>query len=124
MKRKIAFIILGSYLICHAACIGVGVPSLVQKPPISLIRGGDQIGRDVLANRMLVATKAFPITDMHKNEVITILGEPSYIRVTERNVSEDWHYTYYKRYKTWPKTEKDVFLIRFYNDKVIDVVKG
>ncbi len=36
-------------------CVGVGIPQPFSRKPYTLFRGGDQLGRDQLANRWLVA---------------------------------------------------------------------
>ena len=110
-------------LLLFTGCIGIGLPQPLQGKPYTMLRGGDQIGRDQLANRLLVAQKLFPLGGMNGNEVLSILGQPQEIRTTTRNVSEDWYFAYYKNYKTMPKTDQGLFLVRFYQDKVIDVVK-
>jgi len=124
MIKKISILFIGIYFFCLTGCVGYGLPHLMKIPPLNLARGGDQLGRDVLANRLLVANKLAPIKNMHKNEVLNLLGEPQQIEITTSDVSEDWHYIYYKRYKTWPTTDKGLFLVRFYHEKVIDVVKS
>ena len=126
-------------------CIGVDFPQPFQHKPYTYIAGGDQLGRDTIQNRSLVATHAFPVKGLHPNEVLTILGQPQQIQVTERNVAEDWYFIYYKDYVAYvPKTlykardytaayspksvqkviekREGTFLVRFYHDKVIDVV--
>ncbi|MBN1689264.1 MAG: hypothetical protein JW893_09195 [Candidatus Omnitrophica bacterium] len=124
MKKAAFLLFLMLAVVCfQTGCVGYGLPHIFNEKPFTLLRGGDQFGRDILANRLIVANHMLPIKDMHKNEVLTILGEPQTIDITARNISEDWHYIYYKRYKTWPDTGKGVFLVRFYHDKVIDVVK-
>lgn len=122
MIRKKIFI---SFLIfpLFCGCIGIGMPQPLQRKPYTLLRGGDQIGRDQLANRTLVADLKVPIKGLNSNEVLSILGQPQQIKVTEKNVSEDWYFSYYKRYKTFPKTPQGSFLVRFYHNKVIQVAK-
>lgn len=88
-----------------------------------MVSGGQQFGRDQLANRSFVASNIIALNGKESREVLTLLGQPQQIRVTERNVSEEWYFIYYKRYKTAPKTDEGSFLVQFYNDKVIDVVK-
>ena len=104
-------------------CIGFGMPQPFQHKPYTLLKGGDQFGRDQLANRLLVAEAMLPITGMNGNEVLSILGQPQTINVTERSISEDWYFVYYRLYKMWPKTPEGSFLVRFYHGKVIDVLK-
>lgn len=87
-----------------------------------MLRGGDQVGRDQLANRYLAANRLLALKGLDGNEILTLLGQPQTIEVKEREVSEDWYFTYYKRYKTWPKTDEGQFLIRIYHNKVIDVI--
>lgn len=106
-----------------SGCIGYNPPHLAQMRPFTLIDGGDQLGRDQLANRAMVADLKVPIKGKGPNEVLTFLGQPQEIQVRERKVSEDWYFVYYKRYKTWPNTKEGSFLVRFYKDEVVDVVK-
>ena len=110
-------------LLLQAGCIGYGIPQFLQMKPYTMLRGGDQIGRDQLANRALVALHVVPIRGLDQNEVLSILGQPQQIQVNERGVSEDWVFVYYKRYKTWPKTDRGTFLVRFYHNEVMDVEK-
>ncbi len=81
------------------------------------------MGRDQIANRWLVAEKAYPIKGKEKNDITTLLGEPSGIKVLEHRVSEDWYFLYYKQYKINPNSPQGSFVVRFYHEKVIDVVK-
>lgn len=126
-------------------CVGIDFPQPFQHKPYTYVVGGDQLGRDTIQNRSLVATHAFPVKGLHQNEVLSILGQPQQIKVVEREIAEDWYFIYYKDYvvyvpktlykvrdKTVPYTPKGVqkviekregtFLVRFYHDKVIDVV--
>jgi len=104
-------------------CIGLSPPHFLQMKPYTLFRGGDQLGRDQIANRYLVSMKLFPVKGLYQNEILTILGEPQERDIQKPGVSEDWYFVYYKRYKTWPHTPKGSFLIRFYQGKAIDVIK-
>lgn len=90
--------------------------------PYTLLKSGDQLGRDQLANRWLIAQKTISIKGKDKNEITTLLGQPQQVQIVEHRISEDWYFIYYKQYKTMPETEEGSFLIRFYNDKVLDVV--
>lgn len=124
MKARIfkQTLLLALVTVSAAGCVGFDLPHFFQEKPWTLLQGGDQLGRDQLANRYLVSQKIFPMNGLDANQVLTILGEPSEIDVVEHDVSEDWYYIYYKRYKTWPETPKGTFLVRFYQNKVIDVV--
>lgn len=104
-------------------CVGYNPPHFLQMKPYTLLKGGDQLGRDQLANRWLVAQKLVPMKDKDSREVITLLGQPQQVEVVQHQVSEDWYFIYYKNYKTKPLTDEGSFLVRFYNDKVIDVIK-
>ena len=111
-------------IFCLSGCIGFDVPQPFQHKPYTLINGGDQLGRDQLANRYLVANKLLPLVKgMDTNEILTWLGQPQTIQVTERHTSEDWYFVHYRRYKTMPETPEGLFIVRFFEDKVIDVVK-
>ena len=115
------FILLILSVLAFSGCVGIGIPSPMQWKPYTMLSEGDQLGRDQLASRYLVATRLAPIKGLEGNEILTILGQPSAIEVKERFVSEDWHYVYYKRYKTWPRTDKGYFIIRMYQGKALDV---
>ncbi len=110
-------------LVAFAGCTGYGIPSLSQTKPYSYFSGGDQFGRDQLANRWLVAEKKIPIKGKDTNEITTLLGQPQQVQILEHKISEDWYFLYYKDYKTRPKTPEGSFIVRFYQDQVIDVVK-
>ena len=99
------------------------MPQPFDQKPYTLFKGGDQFGRDQLANRFLVADKMLPLTGFSGNEVLTILGQPTTVQEIQKGQSQDWRFSYYKKYKTLPKTEVGYFVIRFYHDKVIDMVK-
>ncbi len=88
-----------------------------------MLNGGAQIGRDQLANRSLAANHIVRLDGLSGNEVLSILGQPQSVQIVEPQVSEDWHFIYYKRYKTAPRTGEGAFIVRFYQSKVIDVVK-
>jgi len=112
-------------LVCAVStgCVGIGLPHIFQHKPYTLLTRGEKFGRDHLANRYLVASKLIAIEGWEANEVLNILGEPQEIDIQQRNISEDWYFVYYKKYKTWPKTNQGVMLVRFYHDEVIDVIK-
>lgn len=116
------YFLLASTLWFLSGCTGFSVPHLGQMKPYTLIRTGDQLGRDQLANRWLVSTKALPIKGRDENEITTLLGQPQDIDSRNHRESEDWYFVYYKRYKTLPDTPEGSFIVRFYNGKVIDVV--
>lgn len=104
-------------------CVGlIKVPEPFKRKPWTLLTEGDQFGRDQLANRSLVANDVIPLHGWYKNSIITTLGEPQEIKVTEREVSEDWYFVYYKKYKLAPRTDEGLFVVRFYHGKVIDVI--
>ena len=105
-----------------SGCIGVNLIQPTQMKPWTLLKG-DQLGRDQLANRMLVADFKVPLKGLDTHQVLTVLGQPQEINVIQRDVSEDWYFVYYRRYKTQPETPEGRFAVRFYHDKVIDVVK-
>lgn len=144
MKTKKIVLLLVIASAC-AGCTGIDVPQPFQSKPYTYISGGDQLGRDTIQNRSLVANHLFPVKGLEENEVLTILGQPQQIQITERNVAEDWYYIYYKDYVAYvPKAlykakeraaayssksvqkvmerKEGTFLVRFYHDKVIDVV--
>lgn len=110
-------------LIAFTGCIGFGIPNPAQSKPFTLFKGGDQLGRDQLANRWLVSQSKVLIQGKGQNEVLTFLGQPQQIQVREHKISEDWYFVYYKRYKTAPETPEGTFVVRFYQDEVIDVVR-
>ena len=120
--KKIAFL---HFLILFmtAGCIGWNVPNPFQSKPYTYVRGGEQFGRDQLANRYLVGEKLIPIKGKDSRDVLSLLGQPQEVQIVERNVSEDWLYVYYKRYKTWPKTDEGTFIVRIYNEQVLDVIQ-
>lgn len=113
-----------------AGCVGYDIPQPLSAKPYTYIKGGDQLGRDTLQNRALVAKLKFPLKGREGNEVLSILGQPQEVHVVERNVAEDWYFIYYKDYAAYfpkiPKVldadNKGSFLVRLYHDKVIDVV--
>jgi hypothetical protein len=134
MKSKLFYIL---FFIFLCGCTGFGVPQPLSGKPWTYLAGGDQIGRDQLANRLMVADLKLPVKDRNKNEILSLLGQPQNILMRERNISEDWYYIYYKKHIPYNPKEKvpfkdKVFLdnpdkgevvVRFYNDQVIDVVK-
>lgn len=103
-------------------CIGWNPAEVLDGKPFSYVRGGDQFGRDQLANRWLVAEKKISIKGRESNDVITLLGQPQEIRTRQHKISEDWFFVYYKAYKTRPRTEQGSFVVRMYHDQVMDVV--
>ena len=119
--RFMGMVLTAGFLSC--GCTGYSLPPLTQIRPYSLISGGDQYGRDQIANRWLVAEKKFPVKGKDKNEMTSLLGQPQQVEVLEHNVSEDWYFIYYKNYKLAPSTPEGTFMVRFYHDAVIDVVK-
>ena len=110
-------------LFVTAGCIGWNVPNPFQSKPYTYVRGGEQFGRDQLANRYLVGEKLIPIKGKDSRDILSLLGQPQEVQIVERNVSEDWLYVYYKRYKTWPKTDEGTFIVRIYNEQVLDVIQ-
>ena len=110
-------------LLTGPGCSGIQFPPPVfQMKPWTMLTQGEQLGRDQLANRYLVASDIVPINGWHENSVLNILGQPQEIDVQQHEVSEDWYYIYYKAYKTQPQTDEGLFIVRFYHDEVIDVV--
>ena len=122
MKKHILFI-LSALPLTLTSCIGYNLPHFIEMKPYTYFRGGDQLGRDQLANRMLVANAKVVIKGKNSNEVLSLLGQPQDIQVRERNVSEDWYFIYYKRYKTWLKTDQGLFYVRFQQGEAVDAVK-
>lgn len=128
MKTKLGILIFAAAL--AGGCVGFDLPQPLQSKPYTYVKGGDQLGRDTLENRVLVASRLFPLQGRDSNEVLTILGQPQQIQVVERNISEDWYFIYYKNHVAYvPKQVRKIydqkpgsFLVRFYHDKVIDVV--
>ena len=116
MKKSYLFLLMCVF----SGCTGWDLPSPAQMWPYTMVSGGAQAGRDQLANRSLVASNIVSVKNKNKNEILTLLGQPQKVKIISRNVSEDWYFIYYKRYKTAPSTEEGSFFIRFYNDKVID----
>ncbi|MSR76708.1 MAG: hypothetical protein EXS63_00560 [Candidatus Omnitrophica bacterium] len=106
-------------------CVGYDVPPRIfHWKPFRLLRSSEQVGRDQVTNRLFVAVKAYPLRGRFSNEVLSFLGQPQEIKILERGVSEDWLYIYYKPHlKERIDSEEGSFLVRFYNDKVIDVVR-
>lgn len=128
---KKATLLLTSSIIL-SGCIGWNIPQPFQGKPYTYFAGGDQIGRDTLENRILAANSLFPLKGLHPNEVLTYLGQPQQIHVIEREIAEDWYYVYYKKYAAYmPRKiqnkiarEKGTFIVRIYQDKVLDVVNA
>ena len=141
--QKLIFLL--SFSAIGSGCIGFDMPQPFQHKPYTYIVGGDQLGRDTIENRSLVARHIFPVKGLPQNDVLTILGQPQQIQITERDVAEDWYFIYYKDYQAYvpnqlyrardyaasysPKSVKKIierregtFLVRFYHDQVIDVV--
>ena len=105
-------------------CTGVDFPPHIFKgPPYTWLKTSEQIGRDQIMNRLLVANKKLSVNGMVSNEVLTVLGEPQQVDVVERDVSEDWIYVYYKKYTPLKHSEPSQFMVRLYHDKVIDVIR-
>jgi hypothetical protein len=123
MIRKSLLLIPSLLFLAFSGCIGWNPDQLFDGKPYTYIRGGDQFGRDQLANRWLVGEGKLPIQGRDANEVITLLGQPQNIQVRQHRVSEDWFFTYYKAYKTRPKTDLGSFLVRMYHSEVVDVVR-
>lgn len=121
-NRGFSLLILTACLLL-GGCVGYNPPHVLQMKPYTIIKGGDQIGRDQLANRWLIAQQKLIIKGKDKNEVLTWLGQPQQIEIIQHQVSEDWYYIYYTNYKIKPLEGEGTFLVRFYNDKVIDTVK-
>ena len=117
------FLLLFTFSLITGGCTGFNVPQPTEMRPYTLFYGGDQLGRDQLANRYLVAQRIVPIKGKNANEILSLLGQPQDIKTEERDVSEDWYYIYYKQYKTRPHTDRGLFLVRFYQNEVIDVLK-
>ena len=111
--------------ILFTGCVGYDFPPRVFNwKPFRLIRTSEQIGRDQITNRFIVATKAYPMHGKFSNEVLSFLGQPQQIQVIENGISEDWLYIYYKPSLQERVDEKQGnFLVRFYHDKVIDIVR-
>ncbi len=128
--NKRLLILLSACALGSSGCTGLDLPQPFQTKPYTYISGGDQLGRDTLENRVLVAGKKFPIKNRDTNEVLSILGQPQNIQIVEREVAEDWYYVYYKNYVAYvPKKianlrdrQEGTFIVRFYHDRVIDVV--
>ena len=117
-------------VVLAGGCVGFDLPQPLQNKPYTYLKGGDQLGRDTLENRVLVANHLFPLKDRDSNEVLTILGQPQQVNIVERNVSEDWYFVYYKKHVAYvtdaiekiSHPESGTFLVRIYHDRVIDVV--
>ena len=123
LKKSLYPLILISVLL--SGCVGYDFPPRIFNwKPFRLIRTSEQIGRDQLANRLIVATKAYPMRGKFTNEVLSFLGQPQQIQIIESGISEDWLYTYYKpQLKERVDADQGNFLVRFYHDKVIDIVR-
>ena len=109
-----------------SGCIGFNFPQPYENKPFTFIKGGDQLGRDQLTNRYLVASKKVKVTGWDKNDVLSLLGQPQQIQIRERNVSEDWYFVYYKKYISYNPAnkisfpdEEGEFVLHVYQDKVI-----
>jgi hypothetical protein len=114
-----ALIVVSSF----TGCTGWNPGEIMSGKPYTYIRGGDQFGRDQLANRWLVGENKLDLKGRDANEVITYLGQPQEILVRQHKIAEDWFFIYYKAYKTRPETEQSSFIVRMYHDQVIDVVR-
>jgi hypothetical protein len=117
-------------LVFMTGCIGFGVPQPYQGKPFTMLSKGDQLGRDQIANRSLVARAKVILKGREANDVVTLLGQPQQVQILERHVSEDWYFVYFKNYVPYNPTnkvdypdEQGEFVVRIYRDKVIDVVK-
>ncbi len=120
--------------VCLSGCIGYDAWTPLQEKPYTYLKGGDQLGRDTLQNRSLVAARLFPVKGMDSHDLLTILGQPQSIKIVEREVAEDWFFIYYKNHVAYtprfiPPTKQKLsdnkegsFLVRIYNGKVLDVV--
>lgn len=107
-----------------SGCVGYEFPpNIFARKPFTLLGGSEQVGRDQLANRLLVSKKLFPLEGKYSNEVLTYLGQPQQIDVIQTGISEDWLFVYYKGLQNRIDSKQDSFLVRFYQDKVIDVVR-
>lgn len=122
LHRNFLSPVFGLAVLYLTGCIGWNIPQPFSHKPYTLLKG-EQLGRDQLANRLLVADLKAPIRGFDKNQILSLLGQPQNIQVLERDLSEDWHFVYYRRYKTFPSTPKGRFVIRFYRGKVRDVAK-
>ena len=120
MRSKTFYLLL---LVILTGCVGYNFPpNIFAGKPYTLLRGSEQIGRDQLTNRLLIGKNAFSIRGKLSNDVLSLLGQPQEIHVVQTGVSEDWLYIYLKGISKRASGEKAAFLVRFYQDKVIDVV--
>lgn len=114
-----------SAAVLWTGCVGYDIPPRVFSwKPFTLLRGSEQVARDQITNRYLVAKETLSLKGLYSNEVLTLIGQPQQIRPYVKNFSEDWLYTYFKIH---PKDRLDAdqgqFLVRIYEGKVIDVVR-
>ena len=128
MKRLALFLI--SIMFLTSGCVGFNFPNVFGWKPFSYLNKGTQFGRDQLANRHMIANSILSLKGKDPNEVLSLLGQPQEINVTEREVSQDWYFVYYKGYKAYLSRHNDPasfdrgeFVIRFYHDRVIDTIK-
>lgn len=123
MKRLLLGISLSFALIYQTGCIGIGAPHPFQARPWTLLSEGDQLGRDQMANRWLVATARVPLKGLDGNSVLTILGQPQQVEVQQRDISEDWYFIYHKNYKVPLQTKEGLFMLRLHENRVVDTVR-
>ncbi len=129
MKTKSILLLI--VLASMAGCTGWNFPQPLQHKPYTYLMGGAQLGRDQLENRSLAANSKFPMKGRDANEVLTILGQPQNVEVVERDTAENWYFVYYKNYVSYVSENikqkydrnEGTFVVRFYHDRVIDVVK-
>ena len=122
MKRTFALVAI--LVLTLSGCVGFDFPPrFFANKPFTLFRGSEQIGRDQITNRFLIAKKVVRIEGFYSNEVLSIIGQPQKIRTLESGISEDWIYRYFKvNPKDRMDAEQGSFCVRMYKDKVLDVV--
>ncbi len=127
--RKRILILIGAAILLNG-CTGWTLPQPFSNKPYTYLHTGEPFGRDQLTNRLLVANKLLPLMKgKDSNEVLTLLGQPQQIKTVQRNISEDWYFTYYKTHIPYNPADsilpdkRGEFVIRFENDQVIDVIK-
>ena len=123
MKDQFRYLFLFALIIFFPGCIGFDPPNPLDGFPISFIKGQEQVGGDQITNRFIVAKKMFPLKNKDSNEILSFLGQPQQIKIIEKGISEDWVYVYYKNVKDIVHSGEGAFMVRFYRDKVIDVVR-
>ena len=124
MKKILLVLLFPTIAVTHFACIGYDIPPhLLKEKPYTLLKGSEQIGRDQLMNRFLVVKGILLLKDAESNQILSILGQPQDIETYKQEGAEDWLYVYYKSYTGKTKGEPGKFMVRFYQGKVIDVVK-